>query len=79
MTIEPLREALQARPFRAFRVQLGDGTDVDVTHPECVAFHPKSPRTVVIMLPDGGYKHVDLMLVTAIHIGNGRRRRGRRS
>lgn len=77
VNIEVLRDALQNRPFKPFRVQLGDGTDVNVTHPESVAFHPKSPRTAVIMLPDGGFKHIDLMLVTAIHFGNGRRKKGR--
>ena len=71
MNIEPLRDALRAKPFQPFRLQLGDGTHVDVAHPESVAFHPKSARTVIVALPDGGFKAIDLLLVTALHVGNG--------
>ncbi|NOT00046.1 MAG: hypothetical protein HOP29_05415 [Phycisphaerales bacterium] len=72
MTIEPLREALSERPFRPFKLQLGDGTEVAVSHPECVAFHPKSLRTILVAMPDGGYKAIDLFLVAALHKPNGR-------
>ncbi len=75
MTIEPLRDALQAKPFQAFRLQLGDGTRVDITHPECVALHPRSARTILVALPDGGFKAVDLLLVAALHVGNRNKRR----
>ena len=75
MTIQPLRNALHAKPFQAFRLQLGDGTQVAITHPECIAFHPRSPRTLLVALPDGGFKAVDLLLVAALHVGNGRKRR----
>ena len=76
MTIEPLRDALQGRPFQPFRLQLGDGAQVDVSHPECVAFHPKSPRIVIVALPDGGFKAIDPLLVAALHVGNGSKPRG---
>jgi hypothetical protein len=59
-------------------LQLADGTTVKVTHPECVAFHPKSPRTVAVVLPNGAIKIIDLLLIAAIHVGGdkaGRRRR----
>ncbi len=75
MTIEPLRDALHAQPFRPFQLQLGDGTTVDVTHPECLAFHPKSGRIIIVALPDGGFKAIDLMLVTALRVKAGNRRR----
>ena len=75
MTIDPLRDALQAKPFLAFRLQLTDGTRMDITHPECIAFHPKSPRTIIVALPDGGFKAIDLLLVTALHVGRGNKRR----
>jgi len=75
MTIDPLRDALEARPFKPFRLKLGDGTKVAVSHPECVAFHPKSHRTVIVALPDGGFKAIGFVLVTALHVGNGAKRR----
>lgn len=77
MTIKPLRDALRAQPFRPFWLQLGDGTVVDVPHPECLAFHPKAARSIVVALPDGGFKAIDLMLVTALHVGTGNKRRRR--
>jgi len=76
MTIDPVRDALQARPFEPFRLQLADGTDVKITHPECVAFHPKNPRTIHVAMADGGFKKIDLLLVAALHAENGRRRQG---
>ena len=78
MTIGPVRDALKAVPFEPFRLQLADGTVVDVSHPECVAFHPKDPRTIHIALPDGGFKKIDLLLVAALHVGNGKRMRSRK-
>lgn len=78
MNIEPLRDAMQARPFQSFRLQLGDGTHVDVSHPESLAFHPKSGRTIIVALADGGFKAIDLLLVTALHVGNGSKPRGQR-
>ena len=74
MTIDPVRDALATIPFQPFRLQLADGTVVQVTHPECVAFHPRSPRNIVIATPTGGFKTVDLLLVAALHVGNGRRK-----
>lgn len=78
MNIEPLRDALHTRPFQPFRLQLGDGTSVDVSHPESLAFHPKSGRTIIVALPDGGFKAIDMMLVTALHVGNGAKPRQRK-
>ena len=72
---ELLRDALQARPFLCFRLQHTDGTRMDITHPECIAFYPKSPLTLLIALADGGFKAIDLLLVTALHVNNRSQRR----
>jgi len=77
MIIARLREVHQARPFRAFTLQLADGTAVDVPHPECLAFYPQNPRSVIVALPDGAAKIIDLLLVAAVHVGNSRARRPR--
>lgn len=45
---------------------------MDVTHPESLAFHPRHGRTAVVVRPDGGCKAIDLNLVTALQIDNGR-------
>ncbi|MEE9295489.1 MAG: hypothetical protein V3W34_11080 [Phycisphaerae bacterium] len=78
MTIEQLREIHQARPFAPFRLQLADGNEVEVSHPETLAFHPKNPRSIAVALPNGAVKVIDLLLVTAAHIGYTKPRRKRR-
>lgn len=75
MTIDVVREALEAKPFEPFRLQRADGSDLRITHPEVVAFHPRNPRTMHVVLPSGGHKKIDLLLVAALHVENGRKRR----
>jgi len=79
MTIDQIREVHGTHPFQPYRLQLADGTEISVSHPECVSFHPKHPRSIAIALPNGAFKIIDLLLVAAIHVENGRaRRRSRR-
>lgn len=75
MTIEQFKRLLRATPFRAFSMRLADGSRVEVPHPDFVYVHPESPRSVVIAMPDESYLIVDLLLVSAIDIGNGRSKR----
>ncbi len=76
MTIEQLRKVHQAHPFEPFILRTGDGREFPVGHPEVLAISPAG-RTVVVMTPDGAHEVIDLLLVTSIHIGNGRARRRR--
>ena len=78
MTIDQLREIPQARPFKPFVLQLSDGSEVKVSHPECLAFHPKGNRTAIVALPNDGFKAIDVMLIAAIHVGNGKERRNKK-
>ena len=78
MTTDELKKAHQARPFEPFAVHLADGRKIEVPHPEFLAMRPGA-RTFSVALPDGTHAVVDLMLVTSITIGNGAKRRGRRS
>ncbi len=71
MTIETVRDVLATRPFEPFKMQLADGTTVDIAHPDMDAFHPSSPRTLHVALPDGRFKKLDLLLVAAIHVASG--------
>lgn len=72
MTIEQLVEVYRARPFHPFVLQLADGTTVDVPHPECMSFFPNRPRSISVALSNGAFKIIDLLLVAAIHVGNGK-------
>lgn len=72
MTIDQLREVQGTRPFRPYTLELANGSEVPVPHPELLLINPKNPRTAVVAMPDGGFKIVDLLLVAAIHVKNGR-------
>jgi hypothetical protein len=65
MTVETLRTALRAQPFRPFDLCLADGRQLSVSHPEFVALTPPG-RTIGVGLPDGSIEVVDLLLVTSL-------------
>jgi hypothetical protein len=80
MTIEQLRTAYEARPFRPFLIQLADGRQVPVLSPEFLAAAP-SGRTIVVFQQNDAFHVIDLLLVTDLEFkptpnGSGRRRRG---
>jgi hypothetical protein len=79
MTIERLRDAYEAKPFRPFIIHLADGRGIPVTSPEFILSAP-SGRTLVVFQPDDALNIIDLLLVTDLEFkpsanGAGRRRR----
>ncbi len=67
MTIEQLRNAYSAQPFRPFIIHLADGREIPVRHREFMMTVP-SGRTVVVCQPDDTLNIVDLLLVTDLEI-----------
>ena len=83
MTIEQLRLAQQARPFKPFDVCTADGYRISVPHPDFLWMPREASRTFVVYRDPEAYQVIDLLLVTALDFnngrsgrGNGRRRRG---
>jgi hypothetical protein len=79
MTIEQLRAADSAKPFRPFVIHLADGRAIPVQHPEFLLTVP-SGRTIVVCQPDDTLNIIDLLLVTDLEFqlsanGSGKRRR----
>ncbi len=70
MTTEQLSEVYRARPFKPFVLELADGNRVEVPHPEFL-MPSRTGRTVAVALENDAIKIIDLLLVTAIHVGNG--------
>ena len=68
MTVEQLRSALKASPFRPFVLHLADGNSVPVRHPELVVAS-QSGRTTVVVEPNDSFSIVDLLLVTRMEFG----------
>ena len=73
MTIEQLRKAVNARPFRPFTISLADGRAFRVRSPEYIFLPPKAQRTFIVAESAEDYNIIDLLLVTSIDF-NGRRR-----
>jgi hypothetical protein len=79
MTVQQLRAASGAQPFRPFVIHLANGREIAVAPREFIMTVP-SGRTVVVCQPDDTLKIVDLLLITDLEIrptGNDSRR-GRR-
>jgi hypothetical protein len=79
MTIEQLRAAYQAQPFRPFVIHLADGRGIPVISREFILTVP-SGRTIVVCQPDDTLNIIDLLLVTDLEFkpagdGTDRRRR----
>jgi len=74
MTMEQLREAHRAKPFKPFRICLADGRSLPVQHPEFLTIIPGASRTFVLGTPDEIYRIVDLLMVVSLDFENGRTR-----
>ena len=77
MTVEQLRGAYDAQPFRPFVMHLADGREVPVRHREFIMTVP-SGRTVIVCQPDDTTNIIDLLLITDLEFlpsVNGSRRK----
>jgi len=70
MTIDKVRQLYESEPFRPFSLNLADGREVVVQHPEFLAQAP-SGRTIVVYQPDDSFNIVDLQLVTDLDVKAG--------
>ena len=71
MTTERLREVHQARPFAPFRIHLADGRQLEVVHPEMMAYAPNA-RTAIVVKADESHEVIDLLLVTSLEVSRGK-------
>jgi hypothetical protein len=77
MTLEQLRNAYSAQPFRPLTIHLADGREVPALSREFIMPVP-SGRTVVVCQPDDTLNIIDLLLITDLEIkpsANGARKR----
>jgi hypothetical protein len=78
MTIEQLRLAFEAKPFKPFTIHLADGRQLAVASPEFIWMAPVA-RTFIVY-QQNAYHVIDLLLVTDLEFkisanGGGKRRR----
>jgi hypothetical protein len=67
MTMEQLRNTLNAAPFRPFTIHVADGRAYNVAHREFISMSP-SGRTLIVYAEGDAFSIVDLLLVTDLVI-----------
>jgi hypothetical protein len=78
MTVQQMRKALEASPFRPFHILTADGRRFFVPHPDFVAMPPNAERTFVVFSKNAeDYAVLDLLLVVGLDFKsrNGQRRK----
>lgn len=74
MTIQQLRAAHRATPFKPFTVHMADGQSFNVPHPDFLSMSPTG-RTVIIYQEDENFSILDLLLMTEIEMNQTSTRR----
>jgi hypothetical protein len=67
VTIQQLRAAHRAAPFRPFTVHMADSRSFHVPHPDFLFMSPTG-RTVIICQEDEEFSILDLLLMTEIEM-----------
>ena len=65
MTSETFAKIHQKRPFQPFAINMADGRQFMVEHPEVLAYRVGG-RMAVLLTRDGSFEHIDLLLVTSV-------------
>lgn len=67
MTIEQLRAAHHAQPFRPFTIHLADGRAFTIPHRDFLS-HSPTGRTIIVYHPNDSFSIIDLLLVTELEV-----------
>jgi hypothetical protein len=74
VTVEQIRKAYEAKPFRPFTLRTGGGREYHVPHPEFMLITPPG-RTIIVVDRNGAAELIDLLLVESLHFNDRRHRR----
>ena len=67
MTLDQIRSAKYAQPFRPFMIHLDDGHSYEVRHPDFIAVSPNG-RAATFFDDAGGQHLLDLVHITEVYI-----------
>ncbi|MCE9531310.1 MAG: hypothetical protein K8T89_09345 [Planctomycetes bacterium] len=65
MTIEQMRLAREANPFRPFTIHMADGRSWRIPHRDYLSMSPTG-RTIIVYRADDSCSYLDLLLVTEL-------------
>ncbi len=66
MTIAELKRLKDVRPFQPFVMRTADGRDIQIRHPDAIAWDQNARRVVLCIVPGGSHVSVDVSLVTTV-------------
>jgi hypothetical protein len=70
MRLDDLREIKNRRPFEPFDIQLSDGREITVRHPDALAWEgPDSAPVLHIVLGGGRWEVVNFAAITSLSPG----------
>jgi hypothetical protein len=64
--IEALKKAKDQRPFRPFFIRMADGREIQVRHPDAVAWGGEHSRIMTYVSPTDDWEVIDVALVTSL-------------
>jgi hypothetical protein len=66
MKIDELRRAKNQRPFQPYRIVMADGGEIEINHPDAVAWDPGDHPRVALALSGGEQHWIEVALITRI-------------
>ena len=66
MTTEQLPKLIKAQPFTPFSIRTADGREIEVKHPEAIAY--TGGRIAVVLGADESVEVIDLLLVPTLRL-----------
>jgi hypothetical protein len=76
MKIAEIKDAKDQRPFQPFLIRMADGREIEVMHPDAIAWEPMiadedngepaEPLTAICVVPGGRREIIELALVTSL-------------
>lgn len=69
MIYDDVRAAWKRAPFTPFRVNLADGRQFDVPHPDFMWVDPVTRRRAIVVDPLGGWEALNLRMIVSLGFG----------
>jgi hypothetical protein len=66
MRIEELKKVKDQHPFQPFTIRMADGREIEIRHPDAVAWGGDHARIAFCIVPGGGWEIIDVALVTSL-------------
>jgi hypothetical protein len=68
MTIEDLKHAKDKRPFRPFIMRMANGREIEVRHPDAVAWGNELSQSVTHISPNNDWEQIDIAVIVSLAI-----------